>query len=1728
MKQTRLKRWTVGMIAAMTFLMTCAPLPVVKTAAAAASSSAVVNAYDLATRGAWNGVYGRDGYVLFGYDGRDADPMEYQGETSKEIALYDSDVTIKPAYVQEQDGSIYTATAGARAWLKSDDVSGNGAVLEPPSGSGLTKTNAFISRGTPGSDGDIRQFVFTLEDNEEHLFSVYFAGDMNYKYYTIKDLEDNILVHTFRGMKTLTPALADAPGLPEGANGLGDQGAYITFKVKGSFVFEVMGSWNEGPSGMFFDPVDSVDPVSDADVSQVSVDKSTKGDWIGNYGQDGHILLGYNYPDAVPGDSPVWDTWLFMDPMIHDYVSKPDYLDQFTYNVNGSLWARSSTSDEASLSVPAGAGSPAKHDTYGAGGSPGQFSFVLDDQAWHQFTVYSNAVPQNAVEFSFQDNNGKVMLPGHSITPDMFNDGVYLTYFVKGSFTLKVTKTDSDMTFGPQAFFFDELAVYDLEEFTGEYQSPRSAKLSWSGGEAGSIAVIERSAQAEGPFVQVGATDAADGAYVDSDLGTSSTYFYRLRVKDGGRYSLPGDSVVSVDMPAYQATALEFDSVAYEVSESGSPVELNVALTSEGLPVSGKTVEFNLSGRTVGDYILASLGSAVTDDDGVATLSITPDYMGSFIVTASFAADDEDQLARSTDDVALTIGGEAWELPPVVYKLSDGVKPGELISINGYGLKAGDPDAIQVVMKAYDGNGSLPAIPPADGTTAAIRQYDGRDGYFLVAEFPEQLTTGLYTVWINNGYGWSMPMLLNAARPLFISEYEAWEGQTIDLSGRNLMAEQFGMDSATRLRLVNASRSVEQKIEQYSPYSLRFNVKAPIGKYTVEVSNNDGLSWAPLASGQTLDVVEAGRDPLGLGVAWANLFDWDNRYDVTDFGATPGDGEDDTAAVTDAIEAAKASGGGVVYFPSGTYELSRVPMYADIVLLGEDRDSTHLVYTGAGVNMFESEGDGAVEGRYGVSGFTVGLSDNAKRPDMFFAFGQPWSEAAGNMALRTASEMFIDNIKLDYTLDTGYGQANPDPYAGMRGLAVVIIGKERFIVRDSELSGWSAGITHAYLNEYTTYFNNKLDYAHEGYLQTVANYSFMNGNIVHGRGWQAGVLKDSHGLFARANVHMEGNQVYDVGSDYNDGESYAVDSPGGNFNTGYVINATENTLTTAPLMPHRDYSIMYNTLGVQITDGRGMGQWREVESIDGNVITIKGSWDVVPDGNSVFTLISPNDNVTIYNNFAENTSKGIYIFGNAVDTVVAGNDAVDTEGAFVWTALIKQSAALVTAMHVAIRDNEFAGVSPKTRTGGILLNTQRYGSEGRYYSVGANNIEIRNNALTGVPSAVPNNLSEAPQESGIVFWSGLKSSDLITDGYSGDATNLLVQNNILTDFNKGISVTLGDYGVITAGNSFYNVTTELYHAGKDRVAGEVENLVQLEGEASVDVGDLRRLYNAEIARGRSASSYTSQTWETYSYSLAAAEEIVALSTPRNIDIRNSLYALRSAAAALETVPASHGEPGQPGNGGEAPQPNQPVQPEEHWPEKGENVTYTGSYLSPNNEGLLEPDRKLTRGDVADMIYSLYEKPQSKLDTGVLKQFWDVSPLHKHAEAIAFCTQLEFVHGYPDNSLKPERLITRAEFILMALKLRSLSLTSGEASFADIEGHWAQSALELAYGNGLIAGYPDGNFKPNQTLSKAEAATIMARILQRSSEWTGVQTFPDLPESHWAYGSLMNAANGQQK
>jgi hypothetical protein len=129
-------------------------------------------------------------------------------------------------------------------------------------------------------------------------------------------------------------------------------------------------------------------------------------------------------------------------------------------------------------------------------------------------------------------------------------------------------------------------------------------------------------------------------------------------------------------------------------------------------------------------------------------------------------------------------------------------------------------------------------------------------------------------------------------------------------------------------------------------------------------------------------------------------------------------------------------------------------------------------------------------------------------------------------------------------------------------------------------------------------------------------------------------------------------------------------------------------------------------------------------------------------------------------------------------------------------------------------------------------------------------------------------------------------------------------------------------------------------------------------------------------------------------------------------------------------------------------------------------------------------------------------------------FWAMEP-------IALNVTLGLVKGYPDNTFKPEKGISRAE--LVTLLVRSLGL-SEEAftpsvtseTFKDIKpNHWA--AKFIHYGSNLkyVTGYPDGTFKPDKVLSRAEGITIMARYAGLTEEATLTPPFPDLKPEFWA-------------
>ncbi|NLD49833.1 MAG: S-layer protein, partial [Clostridiaceae bacterium] len=113
----------------------------------------------------------------------------------------------------------------------------------------------------------------------------------------------------------------------------------------------------------------------------------------------------------------------------------------------------------------------------------------------------------------------------------------------------------------------------------------------------------------------------------------------------------------------------------------------------------------------------------------------------------------------------------------------------------------------------------------------------------------------------------------------------------------------------------------------------------------------------------------------------------------------------------------------------------------------------------------------------------------------------------------------------------------------------------------------------------------------------------------------------------------------------------------------------------------------------------------------------------------------------------------------------------------------------------------------------------------------------------------------------------------------------------------------------------------------------------------------------------------------------------------------------------------------------------------------------------------------------------------------------------------------YVQGYPDGTFKPENNITRAEAAAIFAKLLSIDKKTGIDSittYNDVNSsHWASSSIELVSSMGLFKGYPDGTFMPNQNITRAEFATVVYKYLNMSWSQAAKHSFKDVKSGHWA-------------
>ncbi len=185
------------------------------------------------------------------------------------------------------------------------------------------------------------------------------------------------------------------------------------------------------------------------------------------------------------------------------------------------------------------------------------------------------------------------------------------------------------------------------------------------------------------------------------------------------------------------------------------------------------------------------------------------------------------------------------------------------------------------------------------------------------------------------------------------------------------------------------------------------------------------------------------------------------------------------------------------------------------------------------------------------------------------------------------------------------------------------------------------------------------------------------------------------------------------------------------------------------------------------------------------------------------------------------------------------------------------------------------------------------------------------------------------------------------------------------------------------------------------------------------------------------------------------------------------------------------------------------------------------YIQGYPEGDVQPSGTITRAEVMQVVYNLYGYGlyrESYGDKRAINRFSDVNYNDWYSDAIAFCLDYGVVGGYSDGTIRPDEPITRGE---LATIIAKFVLVEGDFSSGlnDLEGNWAKDAIDKLYENGIISGYPDGTFRPSQTTVRSEFTVMVNKLVRRAENYNESVSFPDLPQTHWAYEDMMNAANG---
>lgn len=187
-----------------------------------------------------------------------------------------------------------------------------------------------------------------------------------------------------------------------------------------------------------------------------------------------------------------------------------------------------------------------------------------------------------------------------------------------------------------------------------------------------------------------------------------------------------------------------------------------------------------------------------------------------------------------------------------------------------------------------------------------------------------------------------------------------------------------------------------------------------------------------------------------------------------------------------------------------------------------------------------------------------------------------------------------------------------------------------------------------------------------------------------------------------------------------------------------------------------------------------------------------------------------------------------------------------------------------------------------------------------------------------------------------------------------------------------------------------------------------------------------------------------------------------------------------------------------------------------------------AYIVGYEDGTVRPNANISRAEVAAIFFRLLKDDVRDDNLTANSVFTDVALGKWYNKSISTMAKIGIVKGRTANAFAPNAPITRAEFAAICSRF-DRSNVEIKSDFNDISGHWAENEIRRAASLGWIKGYADGSFKPDQNITRAEAASMINRMLHRLPETVedlldGMIQWPDNQPSDWYYINMQEATN----